>query len=117
MKKLLSTLLAMTLVASLASCGDSKDSSSEKSITSSSSSSDNGDNIEEEIEETSLGEEESAAAFKDLAGTYYVTGYGTMGTVPKKFDDIKAYQDLMNEEGVTISEDGVLHIEGEDYQL
>lgn len=113
MKKLLSTLLALTLVASLASCGDSKDSSSGKSDTSSSSSSEKNN----DAEETSLSEEESAKAFKELAGTYYVTGYSSSEELPEKFEDMYAYQDLINEEGVTISEDGILHIEGEDYQL
>lgn len=117
MKKLLSTLLAMALVASLASCGSTDDSSSEKSSTSSSASSDNGDSNEEEIEETSLGAEESAAAFKEIAGAYYVNGYASSGKKPEKFEDMKEYQDKVNEEGVTISEDGILRIEGEEYQL
>lgn len=114
MKKLLSTLLALTLVASLASCGDSKDSSSGKSDTSSSSSSEK----TEDAEETSLSEEESAKAFEKIAGTYYMTGH-SLSEYNKsgKFENIYEYQDMINEEGITISKDGVLHIDGEDYQL
>jgi len=126
MKKILAALCALTLTLSLAACGD-KDSSSEKKNSKNSSSSsekkynendDDGSEISaDDARNSEISEEEEAKAFEKIAGEYYMTGYGTSGNVPEKFEDMYVYQDTVNEEGVTISKDGVLHIEGEDYQL
>ncbi|HRR76568.1 MAG TPA: hypothetical protein P5191_07115 [Ruminococcus sp.] len=126
MKKLLATLCALTLTLSLAACGD-KDSSSEKTSSKSSSSSsekkynendDDDNSVSTDDERNSeISADEEAEAFEKLSGSYYMTGYGTSGEVSGKFEDMYVYQDAINEEGVTISKDGVLHIEGEDYQL
>ena len=110
MKKLLSVLCALTLTVSLAACGD-KDSSSEKESSSNSSASPDYDSNND------IPTEEEAKAFEKIAGTYYADGYGKTGKAPEKFDDMYAYEDIINEEGVTRSEDGKLSIEGEEYQL
>jgi len=120
MKKLLAALCALTLTASLAACGD-KDSSSEKKNSKSSSASsekESGSDISTDDERNSdISAEDEAKAFEQIAGTYYVSGYSKSGKVPEKFDDMYAYEDIVNEEGVTISKDGILRIEGEEYQL
>ncbi|HRR76569.1 MAG: hypothetical protein IJK31_05280 [Ruminococcus sp.] len=111
MKKLLATLCALTLTLSLAACGD-KDSSSEKNSSKSSSAS------SKDESSSNITPEQEAEVFEEIARTYTVSGYTSSGDVPEKFKDMEKYKDKLNEEGgVTITKDGVLHIDGEEYQL
>ncbi|MBR3282018.1 MAG: hypothetical protein IKI56_01825 [Ruminococcus sp.] len=120
MKKLLAALCALTLTASLAACGD-KDSSSEKKNSKSSSASsekESGSDISTDDERNSdISAEEEAKAFEKIAGSYYMTGYGTSGNETGEFEDMYAYQDKINEEGITISKEGIISIDGKEYQL
>lgn len=119
MKKFLAAVFALTLTLSLAACGD-KDSSSEKTSDNSSSSV---QPTEEEVNSdiSPLSEKDQKKAFELIAGSKFETnGLSRMGDkLPAEYDGVSLdeLKERYEKEPVTISSDGVLHLDGKDYQL
>ncbi|WP_455529515.1 hypothetical protein [Ruminococcus sp.] len=69
-----------------------------------------------EPKKNSKSESVGSGEFRDIAGTYHRSGHMYFGDVPDEFsaDNVKA---SFEKEPMTISEDGILHFCGKDYQL
>ena len=122
MKKGLLGLSALIFAAALVGCGADKEKASDKETDSSKAETTVAEDTtaEKKTEETknegSTAEDADPVALKDLAGPYHLNGYMTMGDVPEELDP-KKLQETYKDDPVSISEDGILHLYGKDYQL
>ncbi len=122
MKKGLLGLSALIFAAALVGCGADKEKASDKDKASSKAETTVAEETaaENKTEETnnegSTAKDADPEALKALAGPYHYTGYMTMGNVPDELDP-KKLNEQYKDDPISISEDGVLHLYGKDYQL
>jgi hypothetical protein len=122
MKKGLLGLSALIFAAALVGCGADKEKASDKETASSKAETTVAEETaaENKTEETnnegSTAKDADPEALKALAGPYHYTGYMTMGNVPDELDP-KKLNEQYKDDPISISEDGVLHLYGKDYQL
>ena len=137
MKKGLMTLSAFVFAMALAGCGADKEKAPDKDSSSSAAEAttavetttaeettgteketDSKDEKDGDKDEKDGSSETSAAelTLNDIAGPYHKTGYLAMGNYPEELDPKKLVE-IMKEDPMTISEDGILHFCGKDYKL
>ena len=124
MKKVIIGIFTLAVCFSAFSCGDKEEKDTKKDETSVSAPADEKkeDNKEDKKEDkkessSSISEEDADALLKLVSsGELSYTGYGIVGDAPEWFDK-ETVSDHYKEEPPTISEDGVLTIDGEEYQL